>query len=421
MKNKRVLNFSEFLNEVSFSDHYKQRTSNKGFSGNISNQSRILSRTKSPKYGWELVLKNDEKYINLKDFIEKSDKTQEQVEDLVSFSLHSILRSDYLNKLKPVSNKDYLLMYMGKIKMSNGEENATVYFDTGYDPQGQPYETAEGIYLTSSKIGSDYKAVTFYYLPPGKRGQNLFKEDFFLQKRRELGAKTKSSDLHKMYSFYFPYGEDFILELDLRKNEDEIKKSIKSQLNELNKNKEETEDANLSQQDNIDTSSPEMVGSGDNDKKYEIKDRSYTGQYTLAEDQRIGIIVPFIDKENFTVVEIKKILNLPAILASSKDAKEVKISYSIVEEEKKRRDSTGKELLITTTLTDNTAIIRNPSVPQNPKPGETSEEKRKREEENKNQEELPVYIEKKGESVIVPDKRIMERGNVAVWVKASKG
>jgi len=122
----RIYNFLDFighLDEIQFSGHYLDRTSNTSEPNN--QDSRILSiDLKGRKYGYKLdgfkdssgkIISNEE-FKTIFSFLK-----EEEIQDLVYAALREMTRSSLLSSWESKSEKEFLALYLGRMFFYGGE------------------------------------------------------------------------------------------------------------------------------------------------------------------------------------------------------------------------------------------------------------------------------------------------------------
>jgi hypothetical protein len=369
-----ILDFTSFVNEMFLSDHWKERTSERGESGKKTDgsewtwksSSRILPVEKS-EHGWELaaLLDDSGREISKYDFFVPVTYEKESILSLISDCLRQMTRSSAFERYVPKTKKRYLLMKLGSVSLWNGIKEAKVSF------RAKDYE-GDGVYGIAGwdPILDEYKAITILF----HGSKNTDRDSFIRNVSDHLNKikKVKYEDYFGEVDFVYPYGENFKCVIDLtQSNITRLENQIKSQVEGFNPGvKKEKKDPS------------------------EIEE-VYEGQFGFSPGRKISIKVPYIDAENFTEVEIKGIVNLSEIQNYSKSlnydkATEVKISFSPIDKSlKKEKD--GKEIYGVYTLRERSEFL--------------------------NHHKKRLRIEKRNKSIIVQNPTIIKKGSIPVWVK----
>jgi len=369
-----ILDFNSFVSEMFLSDHWKERTSERGESGKKTggsewtwkSSSRILPIGKS-EYGWELaaLLDDSGREINKYNFFVPISYAKESILSLISDCLRQMTRSSAFERYFPKTKKRYLLMKLGSVSLWNGIKEAKVSF------RAKNYE-GDGVYGIAGwdPILNEYKAITILFHGSKNEDRDSFIQYVFdhLNKIK----KVKSEDFFGEVDFVYPYGENFNCVVDLTEsNITKLEYQIKSQVEGFN--------PNVTKEKKI---------SGEIEEVYE-------GQFGFSVGRKISIKVPYIDAENFTEVEIKGIVNLSEIQNYSKSlnydkATEIKISFSPIDKSLKR-EKDGNEIYGVYTLREKSEFL------------------------NHHKERL--RIEKKNKSILVQNPSLIKKGSIGVWVK----
>lgn len=369
-----ILDFNSFVNEMFLSDHWKERTSEKGESGKKANgsewtwksSSRILPIEKS-EYGWELVALLDDsgREISKHDFFVPISYEKETILSLISDCLRQMTRSSAFEKYVPKTKKRYLLMNLGSVSLWNGIKEAKVSFKV------KNFE-GDGVYGVAGfdPVLDEYKAITILFHRSDEEERDNFIKNVFdhLNKIKNV----KSEHFFGEVDFVYPYGENFkcvvyLTESNITTLENQIKSQVEGFKPSVKKEK----------------NAPAEI------------EEVYEGQFGFSTGRKISIKVPYIDPENFTDVEIKGIVNISEIQNYSKSlnydkATEIKISFSPIDESlKKEKD--GNEIYGVYTLREKSEFL--------------------------NHHKKRLRIEKKNKSIIVQNPEMIKKGLVSAWVR----
>lgn len=365
----KILDYKSFLNEMILSNHWIERTSERGESGkgwDWKKSSRILPITQS-EYGWDIAsLEDSTSEISKSDFFKFVNHSKETILSLISECLREMTRSSKFQNYNPEEGKKYIFSNLGSVYLWNGVKKAKITFSVkDGDLEG------DSIYGISSWVQEqgDYKAITFLFQNSSEDGEQKFLDNVYayLDKIKKL-----PKDFLQNYDFKYPYGRNFKCIVDLT---EPIVKNIEFQI------KSQIEGFTLP------INKEEIIGT-----ELEIPDR---GRFTISEGRQISIKIPYIDTEAFTDVKIKGIVNLGEIKIASRDLnyskiESVKIYFSPLEDSlKKIKD--GKEIYGVYSLKEGTVFL------------------------NKNKSTLK--IEKVNKSILLQDPKSIDKGSIVINVK----
>jgi hypothetical protein len=331
----KILDFNSFLNEMILSNHWIERTSERGESGknwDWKTSSRILPITQS-EYGWDIAsLKDSSGEISKSNFFKFINHSKESILSLISGCLREMTRSSKFLSYNPPEGKKYIFTNLGSVHLWNGSTEAKITFSVKEgDFKG------DNIYGISAWIPekSDYKAITFLFQDSSESGKQEFLDNVYkyLEKIKKL-----PKDFLENYDFKYPYGKDFKCVIDLtEQNSKKIESQIRSQIEGYNLELDKEEGS------------------------YSELETSDSGRFTISEGRNISIKIPYIDPNEFTEVEIKGIVNMGEIKIASaglnyKSITDVKIAFSPAHEKfKKIKD--GKEIYGVYSLKEGTEFL----------------------------------------------------------------
>jgi hypothetical protein len=272
----------------------------------------IIEPKKISPEGWgEMILLNEEgKMLDsyqkmklntadiLKGFVYGKEDLTNKIVKIITNAINSLATSKKIEEFKPIEKSKYYLIDFGKIELWNGKFSLyPILIPNNTDMRkyqgGRFYAVAEESLLEPSLI------TFFYSQDPDKISPKFLFHQALYQLNKAKGKKTDEKEFMDNVQIVNPYGDDFILRLDLTKNTSkEIERSILDQINGTPE--ETTEIEKEAQPNNLEDSTR---------RKSSIQ---------IAPGKKIGIIVPYISKDNFTEIEIKEILNLKEIQNASK-------------------------------------------------------------------------------------------------------
>jgi hypothetical protein len=321
--------FAKRLDEIRFTEHWKERSSPEA----SQRESRIVRHSKSNPYGWEMSYVKDESgnTIENSEFLKMINFSEDVFYKLITECLYEMTRSKTLEDYIAPSGND--LMYLGKI---------SVYIDGKYyypfirnfknkeDGAGKWYPPNDGVY----GLSVDNNGVTFYYLPSGPEGMGL------LYKYARLVSKDSDLEFHKNTRKSYPYGENFEMVIDL--TEDDLKEiSAKIEMQARG----------------------ETIQLGKTEKKKFVPiEKKDDNRKTIAVGSDIGVIVGYVSKDFPTMGKVDSIINILDIQKAQKiknipSIKEVKIGFIPKDVSAQKVTSDGRILAVPITLKPGSKIL----------------------------------------------------------------
>jgi len=317
--------FVQKLDEIKFTEHWKERTSPDA----TEKESRIVQYSKSNPYGWELSFLKDKdgNVISTDDFIKDLSITPEVFYKLITEALYAMTRSKNLENYTSSVGTD--LMYLGKIAVYKDGKYYYPFINTvKKDEEGEAKEriASDGVYgLVMNNNG-----VTVYFLQSGQEGMGLL--------YKYARAKSNYSDLefHKNTTKSYPYGDNFEMVIDLTDEKiEDISAKIEMQAN------------------------GETIKLGktvkDETRKFVPLDKKEDNRKTISVGSEIGVIVGYVSKEIPTMGTVDSIINILDIQTAQKAKnipamKEVKIGFIPSDPANRRLTSDGRILAVPITL-----------------------------------------------------------------------
>lgn len=271
--------FVQSLNEIGFSGHWIERTDLRDTS-----LSRVVPRSRNQMWGWTLVNFLDERRntIETEILIPQLNIGEEQLNYFISKSLFQLTRSQRLRDWFPRDrDKTYQMMNLGRVAIWNGQN----YFYPvlrAENPKGEVYSSGDNVwgFTKEDLIGSTIK-----YYPSNDQGQTAMYNSALAD------SKLSRAEFHRLSEISNPYGENFRVIIDLTDPDlDRVERKLAAQV--------EGREWALG---------PERERVGIN---YETSKKV---RKTLSVGMDIGVIVPFIDRKEFTMGKITDIKNIQKI------------------------------------------------------------------------------------------------------------
>jgi hypothetical protein len=269
-------------------------------------KSVIEPKTISPE-GWgQLFLLNEDgvilnaaskQKIEIKEildgFLHHNKNLVDSVPKILSKTLNLISNNETILNFNPKNYGDYefYILDLGKIEMYNGKFNLYPVFVPN-ELQRQRFRGGH-LYAVAQKGLFEPQLFSFFYSDdPDKISPNYLADQALFYLKKSKGVKVDQKDFLDNYTIVYPYGKDYTVVLDFTKpNIESILNDVKNQVNK-SENSVEIEDVEIS-------------GIPTAEKR--------SSQISIRPGKKIGLIVPFISKTEFTMVSIKEILNLKEI------------------------------------------------------------------------------------------------------------
>ncbi len=218
------------IDEIVFSDHWKDRTNIEGNELSLS-RALPLSKEESP---WGFVI---EEFIDASTGREIQNKdevfdnfffSEEEMEVPISYAINLITRSSNLEMWNPLIDKQYYLLDLGRIAVSKDDKKYYVKFKVLKDDEKQSYATGDKIF---GFVGKDKEekikknvGITIKYLPGDDNGLIRAVEEF--RRDKNIAAPIFREKL----SVEYPYGRNFEVVIDVSLSKEEQLRSIDSQV-----------------------------------------------------------------------------------------------------------------------------------------------------------------------------------------------
>ena len=317
-----ILNFNDFLNEAYLSKKYQELTNITPLkSVNPANVISIIEPKSRSGQGWsDFILYNEDGrplYANTKNklatdeilggFLFDNPDLIEKVPAIISKSLNIFTNNQTLEKFKPKGSKYYILD-LGKVFLWNGKMRLYIEFIPS-DPDRKKYRG--GHFYAVGKggpFGPELFSI-FYSGDKGSMAPEYLAHQALYHLKKDKGERIDEKDFMDNYEVVYPYGEDFELSIDFTAyTEDFILREVLRQVDK-------------SQLPAKSTRRGDVEGSG-------LPSKKPVSQISIRPGKKIGLIVPFISKDQFTMVTIKEILNLKEV----QDAMKLRGSLGDIEE-----------------------------------------------------------------------------------------
>lgn len=271
--------FVQSLNEIGFSGHWIERTDLRDTS-----LSRVVPRSRNQMWGWTLVNFLDERRnpIEKEIVIPQLNIGEEQLNYLISRSLFQLTRSQRLRDWFPQNrDKTYQMMNLGRVAIWNGQNYFYPVLRAG-NPKGEVYSSGDNVWGFTK---DDLMGSTIKYYPSNDQGQT----DMYNSSLAD--SKLSRAEFYRLSEISNPYGGNFRVIIDLTDpNLDSVQRKLVAQV--------EGREWSLGPEE-------ERVGIN-----YE---RPKKARKTLSVGMDIGFIIPFINREEFTIGKITEIKNIQQI------------------------------------------------------------------------------------------------------------
>jgi len=164
--------FSNFLNEIKFTNHWKERSAFP--KEKDSGESRILQYSDQHKNGWTLegLIDKRRNPIDMEKFLDGTGISEEELKKDIVQALRIITRNPALEKWSDNTPLRYQLLSLGRIGIFNGNKTAYPLLKTRKEEKGTSYEPADGVWGISDRN----EGVTFMYFTSDKKGAEAFYE-----------------------------------------------------------------------------------------------------------------------------------------------------------------------------------------------------------------------------------------------------
>jgi hypothetical protein len=307
-----ILGFEQFINEMYLSDKYKERIKvYPGEARRSDSKSAVESKLVSPE-GWAELLIMDEngKIINSygRDKVSTSDilggmlfdkkSMLKDIPKILSKAMNYLGSSEIIKNFEP-DNKEYKYYLVDLGIMEMVQKHLTYYpvFVKGGDTS-RKYEGRNFYAVAATRLNEPILYSFFYSASPNEISQKyLYDQAMWHLNKAASEGKTdykpiRSEEFMQSCLMVHPYGKDFVLKIDLNKESVEaVEKDILSQL----KMNEPVKDEPKEKTDGI---------------PMEARGQSHL---SITPGKTIGLIIPYISAEEFTIVTIKEILNIKKI------------------------------------------------------------------------------------------------------------
>lgn len=321
--------FSNFLNEIKFTNHWNERSALP--KEKDSGESRILQYSDQHKNGWTLegLIDKRRNPIDMEKFLDGTGISEEEFKKDIVQALRIITRNPALEKWSDNTPLRYQLLSLGRIGIFNGTKTAYPLLKTRKEEKGTSYESADGVWGISDRN----EGVTFMYFTADKKGAEAFYE------QAKKVSKMRDLDFLNNTNFFSPYGADFELIIDASDPE-ALSRKMKMEKQVLG---EEIQFG------------PKM------ETKYEYVPNPEPQRKTLSPGDKFSAVVKYVSQTDPIPGRIIDILNIKDIQTAQKaknldKVKEIKIKFVPDLEEHKKFGPDGKVLAIPITLTDKSVI-----------------------------------------------------------------
>jgi hypothetical protein len=322
-------NFSGFLNEIKFTNHWKERSALP--KEKEAAESRIVEYSERSKSGWTLegMIDNKGDKVEIEKFLNETYLDTEKLKSEIVDALRILTRSETLEKWSDNTPLRYQLLYLGKIGVYNGKKKSFPLLKTRKEEKGISYEPSDGVWGISDKN----EGITFMYFPSTKKGAEMFYE----QAKRVSGMRDL--DFLNNTNFFSPYGQDFELIIDATDpNAISRKKKLVKQ-----------------------TSGEEVKYGPEEQKNYTYTTSAEPQRKTFSVGDKIGAIVKYVSQTETTPGTILEIMNIKEIEDAQKaknleKVKEIKVRFVPDLEKDRKYTSDGKVLAIPVTLTEGSFV-----------------------------------------------------------------
>jgi hypothetical protein len=315
----RIYNFSsfiDFLNEIRFTEHWRDRTASPGSRESIKLSRIVPYRENEDDSGFviEGVLDPAGNLRPLRDVVRPAGILESEISSLITYTLKAMTRSNRLQDWNSDTGKEYLSLYLGRICLYLGPtEKYYVVLKAGVSKKAKKemiekgkepfdfYDPGDAIY---GYVKEKYNGTTIKFYPSTDQGRRLSYTDF------KGDSKLSDSDFFSKHALEFPYGKNFEILVDLSdpSNGGRMAK-IQDQLRgeEITLGPAET---------------PEYVP----------EDTEEPMRKTIAPGDAIGLVVKYIDPENPIMGRVISIMNMDDIKAAQKfkamgEIVEIKVAF----------------------------------------------------------------------------------------------
>lgn len=321
--------FSNFLNEIKFTNHWKERSALP--KEKDSGESRILQYSDQHKNGWTLegLIDKRRNPIDMEKFLDGTGISEEELKKDIVQALRIITRNPALEKWSDNTPLRYQLLSLGRIGIFNGTKTAYPLLKTRKEEKGTSYEPADGVWGISDRN----EGVTFMYFTSDKKGAEAFYE------QAKKVSKMRDLDFLNNTNFFSPYGTDFELIIDAS-DAGALSRKMKMEKQVLGE---------------------EIQFGPKKETKYESIPNPEPQRKTLSPGDNISAVVKYVSQTDPIPGRIIDILNIKDIQTAQKaknldKIKEIKIQFVPDSEEHRKFGPDGKVLAIPITLTDKSVL-----------------------------------------------------------------
>jgi len=364
------------LDELQFSQHWKERTSSGGIEG--TRDSRVLPRNPNVPHGFTIEYLTDKKGMRyeLEDILPQfGDVSEADVLSLVSSALNRMTRGAQLIEWEPKPDDRYVyLLDFGKLALAGGDKEYFVHLAAG-NPNAKgdmidKWETGDNIWGFADHRKEELQAMTLKFYPSTEEGLSMAKRAAM----RDAGMGV--ADFYGSSRVEFPYGKNFVLLLDL---------SDTSARGRVDKIKDQLAGGNIIL--------------GPSGKEYISTIEEPPTRKTITPGDKIGLVVKYADPDNPIMGTVTSILNMNDIKDAQKmkslgTIQEIKVSFLPSDPQHVKVGSNGQPLQITIKIIGGTKIVIDG-------------------------EEYKVLGEGGGKPLVTSEPSIIDKGSVQTWVKKS--
>lgn len=364
------------LDELQFSQHWKERTSSGGIEG--TRDSRVLPRNPNVPYGFTIEYLTDKKGMRyeLGDILPQfGDVSEADVLSLVSSALNRMTRGAQLIEWEPKPDDRYVyLLDFGKLALAGGDKEYFVHLAAGNpDAKGDmidKWETGDNIWGFADRRKGELQAMTLKFYPSTEEGLSMAKRAAM----RDAGMGV--ADFYGSSRVEFPYGKNFVLLLDL---------------------------SDTSARGRVDKIKDQLAGGdiilGPSGKEYISTIEEPPTRKTITPGDKIGLVVKYADPDNPIMGTVTSILNMDDIKDAQKmkslgTIQEIKVSFLPSDPQHVKVGSNGQPLQIPIKISGGTKIVIDG-------------------------EEYKVLGEGGGKPLVTSEPSIIDKGSVQTWVKKS--